>query len=301
MKFLTIQEAYQRKFNRQNSIKALEYHAAGQCVHIGKISPGCLTCFLPKPFYYNILTSIKCNLNCPYCFQRSSRIPDRHLHSKTMAQIISHSKMKAYDPVKVSFSGWGEPLLCVDIIEEYMKLFRKIEIKTGKRPWSYIYTNGILAGSNMLVRLRDLGFDEIRFHLGASNFSKRVYKNVREAVKLFKAVTIETPSWPPHRDKLFEMLPIINDMGVRHLNLGEVEVTEQNYAAISKILPKGEIYPCHMVHLYDQGLVYDIIEEVLKRRYCFSVLDCSCFVKNIQRSPAKWTAHQPVRGLSARY
>jgi pyruvate formate-lyase activating enzyme-like uncharacterized protein len=216
-----------------------------------------------------------------------------------MSQIVNNSRIPGYDPIKVSFTGGGEPLLYPETIEEYMKLFKEIEIRTKKKPWYYIYTNGILADVNMLVRMRDLGFDEIRFHLGASNFSRNVYRNIKKAVKVFKAISIETPAWPLHRKKLFEMLPIINDFGVKHLNLGEVEVTEHNYAAISRIFPKGEIYQCHMVHLYDQGLTYDVIEEALKRRYVFSILDCNCFVKSIQRSPGKWTAHQPVKGLCA--
>jgi len=188
-----------------------------------------------------------------------------------------------------------------ETIEEYMKLFKEIEIRTKKKPWYYIYTNGILADVNMLVRMRDLGFDEIRFHLGASNFSRNVYRNIKKAVKVFKTISIETPAWPLHRKKLFEMLPLINDLGVKHLNLGEIEVTSHNYAAISKIFPQGEIYQCYTIHLHDQGLTYDIIEETLKRKYSFSVLDCNCFVKSIQRSDGKFTYHQALKGLCAKY
>jgi len=112
---------------------------------------------------------------------------------------------------------------------------------------------------------------------------------------------VETPSWPPHKKKLFEMLPRIDDLGVNHLNLAEIEITRYNYNRIAKILPKGEIYQCYEMHLYDGGLAYDIIEEVLRKKYSYSVLDCNCFVKSIQRSPAKWVAHQSVEGLCRQY
>ncbi len=58
---------------------------------------------------------------------------------------------------------------------------------------------------NLLI-LNVLGFDEVRFHLGASNFSAKVYENLGNATRLLKAVSVETPAWPPHREKLFEML-----------------------------------------------------------------------------------------------
>ena len=153
----------------------------------------------------------------------------------------------------------------------------------------------------MFVRLKDMGFDEIRFHLGVSNFSKKVYRNIRKAVKLFKAISIETSSWPPHRKKLFEMLPIIEDIGVKHLNIGEIEVNQNNYGKISKIMPRGEIYQCHETHLDDGGLVYDIFREAIRKKYSYSVLDCNCFVKSIQRSPAKYVSHEDITGLCARY
>jgi len=149
--------------------------------------------------------------------------------------------------------------------------------------------------------LKELGFDEIRFHLGASNFSKLVYNNLKKARHYLKVITVETPAWEPHRNKLFAMLPIIEDIGVKHLNIGEIEVNRYNYKRISKIMPHGEAYQCYATHLYDNGLVYDIIEEVIRKKYSYSVLDCNCFVKSIQRSPAKYTCHEDVAGLCAKY
>ena len=300
MKILSIQEAYKRKFERQKAIKELQYHASGHCVHIGKISPGCYSCFVPDLFRHNFFSGAKCNLNCPYCFYKSKEENKINL-IKNISGILRESRLPNHSLKSVSFSGGGEPLLYMDKIKEYMKVYRDIEKDTGQRPWYYLYTNGVLANSDMLLQLKDLGFDEIRFHLGASNFSKKVYRNLNKATNYFKAVTVETPSWPPHRKKLFEMLPIIDDMSVKHLNLGEIEITKYNYRKIAKILPKGEIYQCYEMHLYDGGLAYDIIEEVLKKKYSYSVLDCSCFVKNIQRSPAKFIHHEDIKGLIAKY
>ena len=67
MKILPIQEVYSRKFERQKKIAQLEYHAAGHCVHIGKISPGCYSCFVADKYCKNIVAGNGCNSDCKYC------------------------------------------------------------------------------------------------------------------------------------------------------------------------------------------------------------------------------------------
>lgn len=299
---LSIQEAYIRKFTRQKNIKALKYHAAGHCVHIGKLSPGCYSCFIPAPFRTNIETGMRCNLSCPYCLinKNKKNEPSAFL---SKVKLLGKAYIPNYNPLVISFSGGGEPLLYLDTIRDYMKFFHQLDKETNKKPWYYIYTNGILADSATLSKLEELGFDEIRFHLGASNFSKKVYGYLKVAVKYLKTVTVETPAWPPHRKMLFEMLPKIADMGVKHLNLAEVEINQFNYRIISKKLPLGEIYQCGTIYLYDDGLVYDLMEEVLRKKFSYSVLDCSGFVKSIQRSTGKHIYHEDIKrkALCAEY
>lgn len=309
MRILSIQDAYQRKFSRQKKIKELDYHAAGHCVHLGKISPGCYGCFVPDQYRSNFPVGSKCNLDCIYCTQgktvRNKKINARNVGSayikETKRNCLIDSLKPDYRPSSFSFTGGGEPLMHLDIIADFMCFFNNLHKFLKKKPWYYLYTNGILADINAIIRLRDLGFDEIRFHLGASNFSEEVYKNMRNAVRYFKAVSVETPAWPFHRKKLFDMLPKIEDIGVKHLNITEIEINKCNFRRISAFFPEGEIIQCGELQLYDGGLVYDIIEEVIKKRYSYSVLDCNCFVKSIQRSPGKWLFHEDVEGLCAEY
>jgi len=302
MKLLPIQEAYKRKFDRQKKIKKLEYHASGHCVHIGKISPGCYRCFTPNKFAINILSGMKCNAKCTYCTtDKKGREPTKTTTRNLKLHILRNSCLPDYNPSKFSFTGGGEPLMYVNRIAEFMKVIRDAERCTQKRPWHYLYTNGLLADNDMLLRLRNLGFDEIRFHLGATNFSEKVYKNLKNATRYFKVVSVETPAWPPHRKKLFEMLPRINDIGVKHLNIGEIEINKNNLQRICQVLPDVELYQCYEMHLYDGGLVYDIFEEVIRKKYSYSVLDCSLFVKSIQRGPAKNVCREDLNGLFAEY
>lgn len=305
MKLISVQEAYRRKFERQRQIKELEYHAAGHCVHIGRLSPGCARCFVPDLFSQNFNVGVKCNLNCPYCFSRGDVEPV--ISTGNLSLKKEHLLQRAVDigldhliPT-ISFTGGGEPLMHLDAIETLMTFYRGIESLLSKRPWYYLYTNGLLADLDTLLRLKDLGFNEIRFHLGASNFSETVYAHLALAVQHIQVVTVETPAWPLHRQKLFDMLPRIDDLGVKHLNLGEVLVMGQNRGMIARLLPDAEVYQARLIHLDDGGLVYDLIEEVIARRYSYSVLDCNCFVKMIQNTPAKWLMHEPIEDLCADY
>jgi pyruvate formate-lyase activating enzyme-like uncharacterized protein len=303
MQILPIQEVYARKFVRQSRIEELEYHASGHCVHIGKLSPGCQGCFVPSDFGYNIRVGSQCNLDCIYCPGPGKDNPSDYL-DHILAEIYTKALVQDQSEFipRVSFSGGGEPLLHLEIIEEVMKPILSIVAKgVMRKPWVHVYTNGLLADGDTVWRLKDLGIDELRFHVGASGFSEAVYANMKEAAGHLRVITVETPAWPPHRSHLFDMLPVIEDIGVRHLNIGEVMLSKHNYKKISGILPDAEIYHCYELHLDDGGLVYELIEEVLSKGYSYSVLDCNGFVKAMQRSPAKWVAHEDVTGMCADY
>jgi pyruvate formate-lyase activating enzyme-like uncharacterized protein len=303
VRILPIQDVYARRFARQSAIEELEYHASGHCVHIEKLSPGCQACFEPTEFSYNIRTGPQCNANCVYCPGTGKEKPREYL-DHIVAEMYTRALLQDHGDTipRVSFSGGGEPLMYLETIEDVMTSIQSIVAKgLMRKPWVHVYTNGLLAGVETVRRLADLGVDELRFHVGASGFSKQVFANIEAAAGQMRAIAVETPAWPPHRSKLFEMLPVIEDMGVRHLNLGEVMLCKENYGRVSSILPDGEIYQCYELHLHDGGLVYDIVEEVLSRGYSYSVLDCSSFVKAIQRGPGKWVAHEDVAGLCADY
>jgi sulfatase maturation enzyme AslB (radical SAM superfamily) len=134
MKIISIQEAYQRKFQRQRVIPELQYHASGHCVHIGKISPGCYGCFVPDPFSRNICSGAKCNLNCVYCTDKEPRDFTKKELLIRKAMILRESYSKNYRPSKISFSGGGDPLLYMDVIADYMKLLRNIEKRIKHKP-----------------------------------------------------------------------------------------------------------------------------------------------------------------------
>ncbi len=302
MKISSIQEIYEEKFKRQKAIKALRRDASGHCAHIGKISPGCLGCFVPEEFEIPISCGNRCSLDCPYCFtvRNQDVISPQKRHAIKERAFVASFASTFYQP-RVAFTGGGDPLQHLDIIEEFMTFFKEIEGQMKRKPWYYLYTNGVLASKEVLRQLHDWGLNEIRFHLGASNFSDHVYRYMGAAVPLFEAVTVETPSWPLHRKKLFEMLPRLEEVGVKHLNIGEIEIRPQNIKKIGELLPNAKIYQSYEMHLYDGGLVYDLMEDVIERGFSYSVLDCNSFVKSIQRTGGKWICHAQPENMCAAY
>ena len=301
MRLLTIQEAFGRVYERQRRVDGLEVHASGHCAHVGRLSPGCKKCFVPDDFSANLYTGPRCNTSCEYClgYTRGEELADEVKRNQIRTLFLQAVQTDFTDLIpSVSFtSGGGEPLLFMEIIDEYMTAVREIAPIVPKKIWCYLYTNGLLANPNTVERLREMGLDEMRFHIGASGFSDEVYRNIGIAVKELDTVTVETPAWPPHREQLFEMLPRIQDLGVKHLNIGQIEVTRDNYDRIGRALPDAEVYQHYDLVLDDGGLVYDLIEEILERGYSFSVLDCNCFVKSIQRAPFKRVMHAAVEDL----
>jgi pyruvate formate-lyase activating enzyme-like uncharacterized protein len=197
-----------------------------------------------------------------------------------------------------------------------MRFFRNVvDPFMGTRGWAKVYTNGTFLNLDNILRLKDSGFDEVRVHLGATNFSDTVYNNLRLAVKHIPTVTVETPSWPPHRAKLFEMLPIIQDIGVKHLDICQVEiVSKAQLSRIEKALGNIELYQAFYPVMDDGGLVEDIMKEVLDKRYTYSVLDCNGFVKQSRSAlsthsywsvlnrkyPPEWEQHRYKRKLSTK-
>ena len=334
IKIIPIQEAYRRKIDRQAALKGLKYQCYGSCAYTGKdISPGCYGCFYSDAFFGSFMLGRDlglpdiCNKDCLYCFEphevrqelllpRAWKISNawkeafkRDLLAERL-RITTDCKMQYYE-----FSGVCEPLLYLPVMEDLMQFLRSVvDPLMGTRGWAKIYTNGTLLNLDNILRLKEMGFDEVRIHPGATGFSSGVYENMRLAVKNIPTVTVETPAWPPHREKLFEMLPIIQEIGIKHLNICQVEITHpRQVERIEAALGEVQLYQAFYPVMDDGGLVEDLMREVIERNYSYSVLDCNGFVKQSRsaltdrsywsllnrRFPVEWEKQRLHRKLNA--
>lgn len=184
------------------------------------ISQGCKMCGFG---YWSCLfiTNI-CNGKCFYC--PTSQVSDDKPSSQGMtfdtasayADYINHFKFKG-----VGFSG-GEPLLVFDRTLEYLKKVRK---NCSPDIYIWMYTNGILADEIKIKKLAAAGLNEIRFDIGATDFS---LDKVILAKGLIENITIEIPSVPEELERMKSLLPAMIKAGVTNLNLHQLRLTTYN-------------------------------------------------------------------------
>lgn len=281
---ISFREVMQEKFRRQAQIQKLQSHAHGTAIHIGKISPGCRVCFTGEQGKLGdgsgVFLGRACMSNCPMCYY-NFEIPDEtdEEMENTIQSFIERLKDPAYRPYNMAYVSEGETLLYLDKMRPIAEAFNRFEDQRGVKVYHHLYTNALLATPEVLDILVGFRIDELRVHVSASQFSDRVLQNMRSAKERGIVVSVEEPSWPLHRQALFDHLPVFEDIGISHLNLVEVQLSEFNRPRLERLYPQGQYYKDYFYHLYDEGLVYDIIEEVLQRNYSYSVLDCNSAIE----------------------
>jgi pyruvate formate-lyase activating enzyme-like uncharacterized protein len=292
MRLVDFRDIVFERAKRQSRIKELEVHAHGHCIHVGKISFGCGWCFSKKAmFQLSVGTQCTCRDNCPSCFFGSCS--DGHTiqpYRDNLAELFESALQFDWKPEIFSYNSWGETLLALaggsrEVFLRAASILQRVEERHAYKIYKKLYTNGLLATEDTLAFLKnDLDITEIRFHLSASLFSEAVYRHMETAKAMGFVVVVEEPSLPGHRDQLFAMLPRLEAIGAKHLDMCEVEITENNIQRLHALLPDGRMYKNMAYHLYDEGLVYDLIEEVIRRNYTFSVIDCNSDRERFARS-----------------
>ena len=275
MILINYQEIAAEKIIRQEALiqKGASAHAYGHAFHIGKISPACRGCFTKeKVAVVDVGTQCMCIDNCSYCYYDKERVEENEIDiARSLSDVFFKSQESVdFRPNIISFQSRGETLKYLEKLKEFSKHYDLIKEQTKINQYRYIYTNGILADEETLIILRDvLKINEIRFHMSASNFSETVKKNMITAKKLGFFVSVEEPAFPKHKEKLLELLPWFEEIGLKHLNLISIQVTEHNMVELEKEFPDDSavVSKDNFFHLHDNGLVYDIMDSVLDSNY----------------------------------
>jgi pyruvate formate-lyase activating enzyme-like uncharacterized protein len=291
MHLVDFREIFQERLKRQARIAELQVHASGHCVHVGRISYACGWCFGARELFQLVVgTECMCRGTCPYCFFGSKVEVVHSGYRDNLDELFNLAMRYDWKPDLISYNSFGETLLA--LTNGYKASFlhaaaviRRVEERQSYKIYKKLYTNGLLANDDTLATLKhDLDVTEIRFHLSASNFSEVVYENMQRARDMGFVVVVEEPSLPTHREQLFEMLPRIDAIGVKHFDICEVLITENSLEKLHALFPEGRMYKNHSYHLYDEGLAYDLIEEVIRKGYGFSIIDCSSDRERFARS-----------------
>jgi pyruvate formate-lyase activating enzyme-like uncharacterized protein len=307
MRLITVQEGLNRKIKRQQelaeySTKA-QFHCGGNCFHIGEVSAGCRMCFNSKDNFFNWQLQLGedvglpnvCQFDCTQCFPYNPKQVSNHYTVPSVWELKERWKEKIknwyysrdrLDFLLYTFTGSeSEPLFYLPVIEQFMDFYiKEIETIDNKRGYSKVYTNGVLLNDENIQKLRDARIDELRVNVSASGFSEKIYKNIEKAARHIPIMSVEISLWPYYRKDLFEMLPIIHDLGIKHLDLCTVEIwNTKHLQKVSRALPDDARYfqAGSMMCLDDDGLCEELMREVIDREYSISVIDCNAFVKMV--------------------
>ena len=307
MKVLNYQDVLTEKFKRRKDISEIEYHVNGQCVHIGKISPGCRICFTNESGG-GVQVGQGCNANCPMCYydrKRNDSLEPKTKIDNRLADLFYNIRQDNFKPICMAYQSTGETAIYHHYIEQFALLYRQNCKDKNINTYHHYYTNGIFCDEEMLKRMKDVSIHEIRFHITASNYTKEGKRNVDKVLKHMEiaknmgfVVSVEEPSWPLHKKQLTKLMKQFNDIGVSHFNIVEVQVTEHNKDNIIRVYPEASIWKDYYWHLYDNGLVYDLMEEKVKNGYTFSMLDCNSGVERFRHGKFQQTVHFDYSSIS---
>jgi len=193
----------------------------------GMLSEGCKLC--GAGLWSCLFITGKCNAQCFYC--PAPQLRDEPPTSQGMTFPTPEAYVEYVNLLNfkgVSFSG-GEPLLVKDRVLSYLKAIRK-----GCNPELYVwmYTNGILASEEIFKELGEEGMNEVRFDIGATGYT---LDKVAMAIPYIPKVTVEIPAVPEETERIKQLLPQLEQMGVKHLNLHQMRLTPHNVSKLHKL------------------------------------------------------------------
>ncbi|MBW2735537.1 MAG: radical SAM protein [Deltaproteobacteria bacterium] len=237
----------------------------------GALSPGCAICAAGK--WSCLFINECCNARCFYCPTSQDRV------GEPMTNGVPFSKTEEYLEylARFGFSGvsisGGEPLMTLDRTLDYLTAIRR---RFGEGMHTWLYTNGTLLDASVVRRLRDAGLDEIRFDIGATNYS---LDKVPLAVGVIQHVTVELPAIPEDLETLTAKLAPMSELGVDFLNLHQLRLTPHN---LPQMIARGYTFAHgeQITVLDSEVTALRVLAQVAREKLSLAVNYCSFLYKS---------------------
>ena len=240
-----------------------------------KILPSCLACLDNK--ITHIRHSDQCNCDCDFCYYKGmlneyEMIPKWAYRESITRFNIDEDEMKLLLAKQISGKvqavGWleKEPLLDIDKMQPIMEFINS---------YQYLYTNGILATEDNLKRLKDMGLNEIRFNLQATDFSDKVLSHMIKACDIIENVCVETPIYSKSYKNMIKYKELIKNSGIKQINMPELQL---NPGTGNLFVNEGVVYRHrrgYVSPVSSRHYVYDLIELAIKEKWPLVINDCS--------------------------
>ncbi len=254
----------------KSGIPCLLSHGSYQATSTGQLIEGCRICTEMKSMSF--VLGYRCNVKCEFCFVYSYISSEYEEDEKYNRRACFKDFCRNKDSIDgIGFTG-GETLLYLPEIEKYTSKIR--EEKPDIYLW--VYTNGIEANKENLKILKDLGINEIRFNLAASDYNPKIIEKLGIARELFEYIAVEVPAYPKQKNKLIKSLDKFEYYGIDQLNMQELLVNNNNINRLEGDIYQAGIMFTQKYFLYgSRKLTYDVIKFCINKGYSFTVNDCS--------------------------
>ena len=168
----------------------------------------------------------KCGTGCFYCPVSDSKMGSDNIFANelpvaSLEDIIEEAENM--DALGTGITG-GDPLMKMD---RTLKAIRMLKEHFGKEHHIHLYTSTI--DLKKAKELASAGLDEIRFHPSPDIWGSVKGTELGEIVELGLDVGIEVPALPCHRDSLDALVNDAFELGVKFINLNELEFSETNW------------------------------------------------------------------------
>ena len=114
----------------------------------------------PKTYSYVIAPTLKCNLNCVYCFQKDYERKNIQISDETIQNIVNYfdtvvRKSKGLEKIKITWFG-GEPMICYEQILSLSCKIKECLQKLNVEFETSMITNGTLLDEERIKQLLEI-------------------------------------------------------------------------------------------------------------------------------------------------
>ncbi|MFH1590753.1 MAG: radical SAM protein [archaeon] len=200
---------------------------------ISTLPEGCRRCVTGEKTV--VFVTGLCGRSCFYCPVSEQKFKKDVIYAnewpiKNPAELIEEARL--CDSTGAGITG-GDPLVKLDRTIDFILRLKKA---FGKGFHIHLYTPLELVTSDRLARLYEAGLDEIRFQPDQDD--DKLWPRLALPVAFDWDVVVEIPGIPGYTSKAKKLIRFIDDVGIRYLNINELEISDTNAQ-----------------HLLDRGLV----------------------------------------------
>ena len=238
----------------------------------GELPKGCKLCM--KGAKVVVFITGLCGIDCFYCPLSMDRrkmgafyADEEKVHRvEDILEEISFVQAEG-----ISITG-GEPFQRYDLVVAVIEMVKSV---MGMKFHIHLYTSGLGATKSSIKYLDRIGLDEIRFHI----VNDSIWKLVEYAVKNTSMdVGIEIPALPNDWEGLWRIVIKAESLGVKFVNINELEVSETN---VNNILLRGFRLSRDGRTVYGSSIVAtDIVKKALEQKLKTSIHFCPAIYKD---------------------